>query len=99
MNSSSPLPRFLNVTRGLCIVIVSLPSLLSAHPGQYHPPDETDEFDSLRAMFFHSHGTWDYFFAAIALTSLATAVFAVKRPVKVGALLLALGSLIATQLV
>jgi len=99
MNSPSHVLKILNFARWFCATLVMLPALLLAHPGHYHPPDETDEFDFLRSTFLHSHGAWDYVFAAIALCSLGTAVFAGKRPVKVGAILLAIGSIVATQLV
>ena len=99
MNSSSHLPRFLNLTRWIFATLVFFPALLLAHPGHYHPPDETDEFDFLRSTFFHSHGAWDFVFVGIALCSLITAIFAGKRPVKVGAILLAVGSIVAIQFV
>lgn len=63
-----------------------------AHPGHYHP-DETDEFDFFRATFFHSHGAVDYLLAGIALSSLLVACLSGERRIKVGALLLAIGSL------
>jgi len=98
MKFSSHFPKVFTVSRWLCASLVLLPTLLLAHPGHYHP-DETDEFDFFKSTFFHSHGAWDYVCAGIALASLCTAIFAGKRPLKVGAILLALGSLIATQLV
>lgn len=98
MTSSSNGQRLLRTNRCLCAMIFLLPSLLLAHPGHYHP-DETDEFDFLKATFLHSHGPWDHVFLVVALASLCTAIFIGKRPFKVGAILLALGSIIATQLV
>ena len=68
------------------------PSLLSAHPGHYHP-DETDEFDFLRAALFHSHGALDYLLAGLFLSSVAVVCFHGKPAVRVSALVAALGSL------
>ena len=62
-----------------------------AHPGHYHP-DETDEFDFLRAMFFHPHGNLDYLIAAIALASLAVVCFHAKSSVRIAAMITAVGS-------
>lgn len=73
---------------GACL----LPSVLSAHPGHYHP-DETDEFDFLRATFFHSHGSLDYVIALIAIFSIAVAYFHATTSVRVSALLAGLGAL------
>lgn len=68
-------------------------AVASAHPGHYHPPGEQDEFDSLRADWFHLHGWWE---VSLALTALiAVAVFRMnhKRSVRVGAALIFGGSL------
>lgn len=73
-------------------VICLLPALLSAHPGHDHP-DETDEFDFLTAMFFHSHGALDYLVAAIAVVSLALVCFHGKASVRIAALAAAAGSI------
>jgi hypothetical protein len=72
--------------------VCAYPSLLLAHPGHYHP-EETDEFDSLRATFFHSHGDMDYLIAAITITSIATAYFSARPILKISALVAGLGSL------
>jgi hypothetical protein len=69
-----------------------LPSLASAHPGHYHP-DETDEFDFLRATFFHSHGSLDYVLAAVVVVSVAVACLHGRPAVRLGAMAAALGSL------
>ena len=45
-----------------------MPSVLMAHPGQYHP-DETDEFDFLRASFFHMHGALELSLACLAVAA------------------------------
>jgi len=78
--------------RLLGAVIGLAPSLLLAHPGHYHP-DETDEFDFLRATFFHSHGAMDYLLAAIAISSLAVSCFHARPAIRLTALVTALGSL------
>jgi hypothetical protein len=70
-----------------------LPSLALAHPGHYHP-DETDEFDFLRATFFHSHGLLDYVLAAVILVSVAVACLHGRPAVRIGAMAAALGSLV-----
>jgi hypothetical protein len=76
------------LSAGVCLC----PSLLSAHPGHYHP-DETDEFDFLRATFFHSHGAFDYLLAGLVISSVAVACLHGKRGVRISALAAALGSL------
>ena len=86
----SPLPG-LSFRRLLCATVCLFPSLLLAHPGHYHP-DETDEFDFFRALFFHSHGTLDYVIAAVALLSLAVVCFHGKSSVRIAALVAAAGS-------
>jgi hypothetical protein len=63
-----------------------------AHPGHYHP-DETDEFDFLRAMFFHSHGVFDFVLGGVVIVSLVVAFFSKGRHLRMGALGLALGAL------
>ncbi|NQX01010.1 hypothetical protein HQ447_10145, partial [bacterium] len=66
--------------------------LLLAHPGHSHP-DETDEFDFLKATFFHSHGGLDYLLAAIALAAIAVAWFDARPSVRISALAAATGSI------
>jgi hypothetical protein len=68
------------------------PSFVSAHPGHYHP-DETDEFDFLRATFLHSHGALDYVLAGLFISGVAVACLHGKRRVRISALAAALGSL------
>lgn len=80
------------VTRLSGVAVCLLPSLLLAHPGHYHP-DETDEFDFLRATFFHSHGAMDYLLAAIAISSIALSFFHGRPAIRITALITALGSL------
>ena len=79
-------------------MLVFSPSLLLAHPGHHHP-DETDEFDFLRATFFHRHGDMDYVLAVVVLLSLGIAIFAGKRSFRVGASIVACGSLIVIPFV
>jgi hypothetical protein len=69
-----------------------LPAIASAHPGHYHP-DETDEFDFLKATFFHSHGDVDYLLAAVVVLGCASVLIAEKPALRVGPLIAALGSL------
>ena len=88
----SSTPRLLAAAIGL------LPSCLSAHPGHHHP-DETDEFDFLRATFFHSHGALDYLLAGVALACVLLACLHGRAAVRIGAVLVALGSLVATRMV
>ena len=68
------------------------PSVLSAHPGHDHL-DEIDEFDVLRATFFHSHGALDYILAAILISCIAVACYNGKSAVRVSAAALALAAL------
>ena len=82
------LPRLLSAS--LCL----LPSVLLAHPGHYHP-DETDEFDFLKATFFHSHGALDIIFVGVAVGSLIIALFAGKPALRLGALAVMIGALAA----
>jgi hypothetical protein len=92
MNFLHPPYRGIPFRRLLCTALCLLPSLLLAHPGHYHP-DETDEFDLLKALFFHTHGTLDYVVAVIALSSLAVVCFHGKSSVRIAALVAAAGSL------
>jgi hypothetical protein len=81
--------------RGLSAAICLFPTYLLAHPGHHHP-DETDEFDFLRATFFHSHGTLDYLLAGVAISCVLVACLHGKSAVRIGAVLVALGALAAT---
>ena len=64
-----------------------------AHPGHYHP-DETDEFDFFRATFFHTHGALEYVLAGLVVTSIMVFCFNRKPAVRLGALVMAVGSLL-----
>jgi len=81
-----------SLPRWSCAAACLFPAILSAHPGHYHP-DETDEFDFLRATFFHSHGTLDYLLATVVISSIAVACYNGKLAVRVSATAMALGSL------
>ncbi len=84
--------KILRPARLLSAAVCLFPTLLLAHPGHDHP-DETDEFDFLRASFLHSHGALDYLVAAVIATSLAVVVFHGKPVVRLGALVAAMGSI------
>lgn len=92
MKNFPPLHWHRSATRLIGGGLALLPSLLQAHPGHYHP-DETDEFDFLRATFLHSHGAVDYLLAGIAISSLAVACFHGKTSVRLAAIVAATGSL------
>lgn len=63
---------------------ILLAPVLAAHPGHYHP-DETDEFDFLRAYFFHSRGALDWVLAAVVLVSISMAMVATTRNRRIAA--------------
>ena len=92
MKFSKPSQWSPSATRLFVAAVCLVPSLLHAHPGHYHP-DETDEFDFLRATFFHSHGAMDYLLAAIAISCFALSYFHGRPAVRVTAIITALGSL------
>lgn len=48
-------------------LLLFLPAIALAHPGHYHPPGEEDEFDQMRADWFHLHGPLEIGLAAVAL--------------------------------
>ncbi|MGL4400274.1 MAG: hypothetical protein ACRCXD_10430 [Luteolibacter sp.] len=81
------------VTRSISAVTCSLPGLLLAHPGHYHP-DETDEFDFFKATFLHSHGALDLVLMSLALASLAVFVLNGRPGFRISALAVGLGSLV-----
>lgn len=84
--------------RLLGAVLCGIPALASAHPGHHHP-DETDEFDFVRETFLHSHGSLDYVLGFVAVTAVAVSCLNGKRPVRLLAMALALGSLAALPFV
>jgi len=63
-----------------------LPLLAAAHPGHYHPPGEEDEFDQLRADWFHLHGFTEFFLAATLIGSLLVFRLHKNRNVRIGAI-------------
>lgn len=104
-SGSQPMKSFSRVSRGgssaprlLAAAIGFFPFCLLAHPGHHHP-DETDEFDFLRATVFHSHGALDYLLAGVALACVLLACLHGRSAVRIGAVLVALGSLVATRMV
>ena len=80
------------VTRLLCSGVCFLPSLLLAHPGHYHP-DETDEFDFLRATFFHTHGSLELVLMGLLVCSILVVCLNRKPAIRLSALGMAMGSL------
>jgi hypothetical protein len=80
------------VTRLMGITVCLFPTLLLAHPGHYHP-DETDEFDMIRSMFLHSHGSFDWLLIGLALASLAAAALVVRPVHRISAIALGLSSI------
>lgn len=81
------------VSRFLCWSLCLLPSVLLAHPGHYHP-DETDEFDFLRATFFHTHGALELSLACVAIAAVFVAWLHKSPLVRLGALAMMLGSVV-----
>ncbi len=82
-----------SLCRLLCWMICLFPALSMAHPGHFHP-DETDEFDTFRETWVHSHGALDYVIAAMVLASVAMALMEVRPRVRVIAGAIALGGLV-----
>ena len=78
--------------RLLFAFVLLVPSILVAHPGHYHP-DEEDEFDQLRADYFHLHGYLEIGLAAVALIAIGVLHFHSNGKVKIGAALAFGGSL------
>lgn len=80
------------VTRLVCTVTCLFPSLLLAHPGHYHP-DETDEFDFMRATFLHTHGSLEWVLMGVVIASIGIVVFGRRPAFRIGALAMGLASL------
>lgn len=55
------------VFQSLVVAAVLCPAVLPAHPGHYHPPGETDEFDSFAAGFVHPWSGMDHLLLALAV--------------------------------
>lgn len=83
--------------RILCSLACLFPSLLLAHPGHFHP-DETDEFDFIRATLMHSHGSLDLVIGAVAVISIGMVCIHGNRRIRIAAGLVALGSLALASL-
>jgi hypothetical protein len=94
MKSARTQNRFLSFTRLLFAGVCLLPMMASAHPGHFHP-DETDEFDFLRATFFHTHGALEYLLASLVILNMVVACLNRKPTVRFAALALAIASLSA----
>ena len=83
----------LTLDRLLFGLLAFLPAIAAAHPGHYHPGEE-DEFDQLRADYFHLHGYLEIGLAVLALTAYVVFRIHSNRKVRIGAVL-ALGSSLA----
>jgi len=81
-------------SRLLCWSVCLSPSLLLAHPGHYHP-DETDEFDFLRATFFHTHGALELSLVCGVIAAVFVAWVHKTPLVRLSALAMGLGSIVA----
>lgn len=74
--------------------ILALTSMAaSAHPGHYHPPGEEDEFDALRADWFHLHGWLEITLAVTALAAVIVFQKSRRSGIRIGAALAFGGSL------
>ncbi|MBC8128014.1 MAG: hypothetical protein H8M99_12810 [Gloeobacteraceae cyanobacterium ES-bin-144] len=93
MNTSTPSSRQLLARRVLAFALCLFPTLLSAHPGHYHPGEE-DEFDLLKSTVLHSHGAYDFVLAGLVLGFIAVAFFAKKPAYRIGAFAGGVSSLI-----
>ena len=98
MRIPRPLHWYQSLPRWISAAACFVPALLSAHPGHYHP-DETDEFELLRATFLHSHGGLDYVLAGIAISCIAVACYTSKPALRISAATLALGALAALPII
>lgn len=76
----------------LAAALCLLPTLAMAHPGHHHPGEE-DEFDALRANFFHLHGYLEIGLAALACASVGLFIMNRNRPVRIAAAITFGGSL------
>ena len=74
-------------------LVLTVPFTAAAHPGHYHPGEE-DEFDQLRADYFHLHGYLEVGLAALAVAAVAVLRFHANRTVKIGAAIALGGSLV-----
>lgn len=81
------------ISRLSAAFLAFLPAIAAAHPGHYHPPGEEDEFDQLRADWFHLHGLTEFFLAAILISSLLVFRLHKNRTIRIGAIVAIGGSL------
>jgi hypothetical protein len=84
------LERFRNL---VVAVLVLAPAIAAAHPGHYHPPGEDDEFDQLRADYFHLHGYLEIGLLVLAAAAVAVFRFHSNRKVRIAAAITFGGSL------
>jgi hypothetical protein len=90
LHQKSHLPQ--RISRLFAWSVSLAPALLLAHPGHYHP-DETDEFDFIRASYLHSHGALDYLIGAILVVSLVSCFCSGRSTVRLASLVTAMGSI------
>jgi hypothetical protein len=83
LNSPSSLLQRCKMTALFHALLLGFTSMASAHPGHYHPPDETDEFDMLRANFLHLHGMLEISAACIALAAVVVYKMNRKKHVRI----------------
>ncbi len=74
-------------------LLLTIPSIVVAHPGHYHPPDEVDEFDKLRADWLHLHGYFEITLAALLVASILVFHFIKNRNIRIAAAVVFGGSL------
>lgn len=73
-------------TRTAMLLVAFLTTMQAlAHPGHYHPPGEEDEFDALRADWFHLHGWLELGLALAALAAVLVFRRAERRSVRFAA--------------
>lgn len=68
-----------------CVAFFTTITTATAHPGHYHPPGEDDEFNALRADWFHLHGWLELSLALVALAASVLFVMNRRLAVRVGA--------------
>jgi hypothetical protein len=73
------------IPRSIARLLAFLPAIALAHPGHYHPPGEEDEFDQLRADYFHLHGPLEIGLAAVALGAVVLFKLNPSRKVRLAA--------------
>jgi hypothetical protein len=76
-----------------CVAFFASIMTAAAHPGHYHPPGEDDEFNALRADWFHLHGWTEVSLALVALAAAVIFVANRRSSVRLGAALAFGGSI------